>query len=264
MPIQPLTSLDDPRLAPYRELKDRTLAARHGLFVAEGEHLLRRLLESDFRVASVLMADRRTAELAPIVPADVDVFVLPQDKLNDVVGFRFHAGVLAMGVRKPALTIDDVLRDDAAAIRLVVCPDLISAENLGSMIRLSAGFGADAMIVGPRSIDPFVRQSVRVSMGTICRLPIVQSADLVRDLSLLHRQWGVQRVATVLHSTALPLTQAPKHARLALMFGNEAQGLDAEVVALSDQRVTMPMHLGTDSLNVAVAAGIFMYHYWGE
>jgi len=262
MPVLQLSTSDDSRLAPYRELKDRTLAARHGLFVAEGEHLLTRLLASDFRVASVLMADRRADELVPLVPADVDVFVLPQEQLNAIVGFRFHSGVVAMGVRKPPAVLEDVLRGDAATIKLVVCPDLISAENLGSMIRLSAGFGADAMIVGPRSIDPFVRQAVRVSMGTIFKLPIVQSPDLAKDLSLLKTQWGVHRIATVLSDQATPLPASPRHDRVALMFGNEAQGLDAEALSLCDESVTIPMRLGTDSLNVAIAAGIFMYHYW--
>jgi len=263
MPLHTIAQLDDPRLAPYRELKDRTLAARHGLFVAEGEHLLYRLLASDFRVASVLIADRRAAEIAPLVPAAIDVFSLPQEWMNQIVGFRFHSGVVAMGVRKPLPTLVEVLATSPAAMRLVVCPDVTNAENFGSLIRLSAGFGADAMIVGPRSIDPFIRQSVRVSMGTIFRLPIVESKDLVADLAMLRSQWGVHRVASVLSDQATPLVNAKLHDRLALMFGNEAQGLDAEAVAISDERVTIPMRLGTDSLNVAVAAGIFMYHYWG-
>ena len=112
MPLHTLHSLDDHRLAPYRELKDRTLAARHGLFVAEGEHLVHRLLASDFRTASILLADRRAPEIGPLVPAEIDVYTLPQEQLNQIVGFKFHSGVVAMGVRKPLPSLVDVLKPD--------------------------------------------------------------------------------------------------------------------------------------------------------
>jgi tRNA G18 (ribose-2'-O)-methylase SpoU len=261
MPVLPLQSFDDARLAPYRELKDRTLAARHGLFVAEGEHLVRRLLASDFQTASVLLADRRAEEISPLVPSNVNVFVLPQDELNGVVGYKFHSGVIAMGIRKPSPSLSDVIKA-SGPVKLVLCPDTTNGENLGSLIRLSAGFGADAMLVGPRSIDPFMRQVVRVSMGTIFQLPIVQSADFSADLRQLKQQ-GVRLIASMLDPGASPLPSAERYDRSALLFGNEAQGLDADTVSLCDDRVTIPMHRGTDSLNVAVAAGIFLYHYWG-
>jgi len=260
MPVLQLNSFDDSRLAPYRELKDRTLAARHGLFVAEGEHLVRRLLASDFETASVLLADRRTEEIAPLVPGSVNVFVLPQNELNRVVGYKFHSGVIAMGVRKPSPTLSDVVKP-TGPVKLVICPDTTNGENLGSLIRLSAGFGADAMLVGPRSIDLFMRQVVRVSMGTIFQLPVVQSTDLSADLQQLKQQ-GVRLIASVLDPSAAPLASAARRDRSAILFGNEAQGLDSGTLSLCDERITIPMHRGTDSLNVAVAAGIFLYHYW--
>ena len=110
MALHSIASLDDPSLAPYRELRDRELAARHGLFVAEGEHLVRRLLASEFQTTSILLADRRAAEFAAVVPASVEAYVLSQEAMNRVVGFKFHSGVLAMGVRKPSPTLADVLR----------------------------------------------------------------------------------------------------------------------------------------------------------
>ena len=99
-------------------------------------------------------------------------------------------------------------------------------------------------------------------MGTIFKLPVIQSDDLTIDLDLLKSRWGVHRVASVLADDATPLRQAVRHDRLAVLFGNEAQGLDAATLAHCDERVTVPMRRDTDSLNVATAAGIFMYHYW--
>lgn len=257
-----IEDINDPRLAPYRELKDRALAERQGLFIAEGEHLVRRLLASRLATHSVLLAERRAGEIGPLTPADVPVYVVPQEQMNRIVGFKFHSGVIAAGVRQPSPTLAQLVGQTPALVRLVVCPQITSAENLGSLIRLSAGFGATAVLLGPQSIDPFMRQAVRVSMGTIFSLPVITSPDLTADLNALRSRWGVHCVASVLDESATPLATARRHDRLAILFGNEAQGLDATTLCCCDERVTIPMKLNTDSLNVGVAAGIFMYHYW--
>jgi tRNA G18 (ribose-2'-O)-methylase SpoU len=167
---------------------------------------------------------------------------------------------MAVGVRPPSPTIDDLLAGNEQAT-LVVCPEVEKTDNLGSLIRIAAAFGVDAMILGERSCDPFFRQSVRVSMGTVFHLPIVRSEDLKRDLRRLRDEFNVELIATVLDEDAEPLERAGRAATTALLLGNEAQGLPADVVALCDRRVTIPMKLGTDSLNVAVAAGVFLYHF---
>jgi tRNA G18 (ribose-2'-O)-methylase SpoU len=142
----------------------------------------------------------------------------------------------------------------------VVCPDIHNVDNIGSLIRISAGFGVDAMILGERCHDPFFRQSVRVSMGAVFKLPIVQSIDIHADLQTL-KSAGIQLVATVLDEDAEPLVSATRADRVAILFGNEAQGIERSLIDLCDRRVTIPMKLGTDSLNVSVAAGIFLYHF---
>ena len=261
MPVIPIQSLDDPRVALYRNLKDRELERRGRHFIAEGEHLVRRLLASDFPVDSVMLADRRAEELSPIVPQHIPVYVLPQSLMNEIVGLKFHSGVLACARRKPPQTLDQVVPKDRARLTLVICPDISNVENIGSIIRLSAGFGADALILGERCHDPFWRQSVRVSMGAIFSLPLLHTDDLSRDLVRLRDEWGVELVATVLDPTAEPLDCAKRREKLGLLFGGEAQGLDDHSLALCDRRVTINMHHNTDSLNVAVAAGVFLYHF---
>ena len=258
---EPIVSLDDPRLWPYRELKDRALDRSGRWFVAEGEHVVRRLLASDFHVESVFLSEKRVADMAPAVPAGVPVYVAPQHLMEGVLGFKFHSGVIACGRRKPRQTIDGVVPRGRDRLTLVVCPDISNVENIGSIIRLSAGFGADALILGEHCHDPFWRQSVRVSMGTVFTLPVVHTDDLLRDLGRLRREWGVELAATVLDPDAEPLAGAARPAKLGLLFGGEAQGLGPAYVAACDRRVTIPMKLGTDSLNVAVAAGIFLYHF---
>ncbi len=146
----------------------------------------------------------------------------------------------------------------------MVLPEITNSENMGSLIRISSAFGADAIILGPRCCDPFYRMSIRVSMGTVFSVPIVRSEDLLGDLASLQREHAFELTATVLDQDADPLDQANRKDRLAILFGNEANGLSVEVVTACDRRVTLPMKRGTDSLNVAIAAGIFLYHFTRE
>ena len=254
-------SLSDPRVAPYRNLKDKALDRAGELFIAEGEHLARRLLASDFQVESVFIAEKHLAEYEPFVPATVALYVASTETMNGIVGMKFHSGVIACGRRKPWRPLDEALPKSAGRQTLVICPDINNVENIGSLIRLSAGFGVDAMILGERCHDPFWRQSIRVSMGTIFSLPIYKSPNLAEDLRRLRTEWGIELAATVLSADAQPLAEARRPQRLGLLFGSEPHGLDRDSIALCEQRLTIPMKLGTDSLNVAVAAGIFLYHF---
>jgi tRNA G18 (ribose-2'-O)-methylase SpoU len=262
MPLIPIESLDDPRLAPYRNLKERDLAREGGRFIAEGENLVKRLLASRLQTESVLIADRHVHEIPPLVPDPIPVYVAPAAVVNQILGYKFHSGVMAVGLRGPSPTIDDVIsRGGDQRITLVICPEIEKTDNLGALIRIAAGFGASAMILGERSCDPFFRQSVRVSMGTAFYLPIVRSDDLARDLRRLRDEFAVELIATVLDEDAELLDTIPRPPKLGVLLGNEAQGLPLEYVQLCHRRATIAMKLGTDSLNVAVAAGIFLYHF---
>lgn len=260
MPLIPIQSLDDPRVWAYRDLKERDLARQGGRFIAESEQLVRRLLASDVATESVLCAERRIGEVAPLVPEQVPVYVAPASVVNQIVGFKFHSGVMAVGVRPASPTIDEVMRGKDRAT-LVVCPEIEKTDNLGALIRIAAGFGATAMVLGERCCDPFFRQSVRVSMGSVFRLPIVRCTDLMKDLARLRDEFAVELAATVLDEQVEPLDHCGRAARLAILLGNEAQGLPEEMVEMCQRKVTIPMELGTDSLNVAVAAGIVLYHF---
>ncbi len=132
-------------------------------------------------------------------------------------------------------------------------------ENLGAILRLSGAFGVDAVLLGPDCPNPFSRRVLRVSMGAGFALPIVEADDLEAELAALAEQWGCERWATVLDPAAEPLAQLTRPARLALLLGSEGHGLTERWIAQTDRRVTIPMRSGADSLNVAVAAGIFLY-----
>jgi tRNA G18 (ribose-2'-O)-methylase SpoU len=258
MPTQQIQSLDDPSLWPYRNLKDKELARDGNRFIAEGENVVRRLLASSTPVESVLLSERKSAAIAPLAGPDTPVYIAPDALIEQIIGFEFHSGVLACGFRPKSPSLESLIPPPPNPALIVVCQQITNTENLGSLSRVSAAFGADCMLLGEHCCDPWFRQSVRVSMGAIFSLPILQSTKLLKDLSAL-KTLGVQRLATVLSREAVPLNTITRLTRVAIAFGNEATGLDAETIAHCDEQITIPMKRGTDSLNVAVAAAVFLY-----
>jgi tRNA G18 (ribose-2'-O)-methylase SpoU len=251
---------DDPRLSPYQNPRDKELARDGESFVAESELVVRRMIAAGIDVVSILAIHRKAAALADLVTDDVPVFAAAPQVLHEVMGFKFHSGVLAVGRRPVNRALSDVM-PKAGSCGVVVVPDSNNTENLGLIMRVASGFGVDLIMLGPRCCDPYYRQAIRVSMGNVFHLNIIRSDDLERDLNALKHAWNVERFATVLNADAEPLAGIHPPARWALLFGNEAEGLDAKWVRLCDRRVVIPMKRGTDSLNLAVAAGIFLYHF---
>jgi len=262
MALLQLDDLADRRLDPYRRLKQTNETARRGLFIAEGDKLVRRLLESPLAVESVLLGRSYVESFAELLRPDVTTLVVSDESVEALVGFNFHRGVLACGRRPaPPPTLADLFSVPSSnCATLVVCPDVQDPENLGAIVRLAAGFGTAGLVLGPACADPFSRRVQRVSMGTVYRLPIVPCPGIVAALGELRTRYGVESWATVLAADAAELGEVPRPPRLALVFGSEGHGLASDVIAACDRRLTISMHGGVDSLNVAVAAGIFLHH----
>ena len=250
------------RLDPYRALKQTNDTARRGLLIAEGDKLVERLLSSGLKVESVLLGASFVDRFAPILPAGQPAFVVDDAALRELVGYEFHRGILACGVRPASPTLAGLttnLPHESMRQTLVVCPDVQDPENLGAIVRIAAGFGAIGILLGPRTADPFSRRVQRVSMGNVYELPIATSNDVAAALTSLRHEHGFESWGTVLDMDAETLGTRPRPERLAIVFGSEGHGIPPDVVAACDRKVIIPMRPGVDSLNVAVAAGIFLY-----
>ncbi len=243
-------------------MKERT-ARGESIFVAEGLLLTERLLNSRFETVSVFASDCLVSQVEPLVPPEVPFYTASEQLLQQIVGFPFHRGVLALGRRGVPLSLDELLGSIGTGpeIGLLVCPHVNQSENLGLIFRTAAALGIDGIVLGTASADPFSRRCLRLSMGGSLRVPFVVASDPKHELEHLKNEWGFELVATVLDQQAERLRGASWHPRTALLLGNEFEGLPAELLALCDRRRTIPMQPGTDSLNVGVAAGIFVYEW---
>jgi len=266
--MERIETVDDPRVAAYRNLRERTLRGE-SIFIAEGRLVAERLLESDYEAASVFCSDEYADEFQQKAGADVPVYVATEKLLLEVAGFPFHRGVLAAGRRPPPLTLDEMMapvshvtdtgEGTAAVGRWIICPHVTNQENMGLVFRTAAAFGVDGIVLGHRCCDPLSRRCLRTSMGAVFRVPFIRGDDLLEELRSLKRRWGVELFAAVLDQQAERLDEVCWPARAGILLGHEFEGLGPQWLAECDRRVTIPMQPGTDSLNLGVAAGIFVY-----
>jgi tRNA G18 (ribose-2'-O)-methylase SpoU len=253
-----ISSSDDPRLEDYRSLTD--VALRHkvepagGMFIAEGEKVVRRALAAGYELRSLLCADSRAADLADLPGPHL---VAGYDVLEAVTGFHVHRGVLAAMSRRPLATVEEVAR---RAHRLMVLEELSSTTNLGAVFRSAAALGIDGIILAPTCGDPLYRRAVRVSMGQVFAIPYARCETWPQPLADLRAQgWRVLALTPDAQATAIDRLDVGPGERLALLIGAEGSGLSAQALAAAGEWVRIPMANGVDSLNVAAAAAVASY-----
>jgi len=275
----------DPRLADYARLTDvrlrTTLEPAHGLFVAEGEKVIRRAVAAGFGVRSMLVTRDKLAGLADVARAcPGPVYVISEEAAEQVTGYRVHRGALASMARRALPTVAGLLSGAAQAgdrsggppdgrgrrapgrrpRRIVVLEDLVDHGNVGGIFRCAAALGVDAVILSPRCADPLYRRAVKVSMGAVFAIPYARMSDWRGGLAEL-RAAGFTLLALTPDQSAVPLDRVAAAGRVALLLGTEGDGLSSRWLAAADAAVCVPMSagamaLGVDSLNVVAAAAI--------
>jgi len=251
----------DPRLADYRDLRDvslrKHLEAEHGLFLAEGEKVVRRAVEAGFAPRSFLMAPRWLDGLADVLATtDAPCFVVSEELAEEVTGFHVHRGALASLERRPLPSVDEVL---AGARSVLVLEEVVDHTNVGAIFRSGAALGFDAVLLTPRCADPLYRRSIKVAMGAVFALPWTRLPDWYDALPSLSSR-GFATVALTLAPDAVPVEEAVAGVdRLALVLGSEGHGLSPRWEQTADRRAIISMAAGIDSLNVAAATAVACY-----
>lgn len=263
MEIIRIESPEDPRIAGFLDIRERDLTGRQGLFVAEGEVVLRVLTSPHAlcRPRSVLLAETRLEGLSDALTGladDTPVYVAGQGVLDAIAGFPLHRGILALGEKAPATPLEVLLDAMGPEALVVLACGIGNHDNMGGIFRNAAAFGADAVLLDTRCCDPFYRKAIRVSVGAVLRTPMAAGLDPVAAVETL--KVAGFRVLAMTPSATMTLNAAPVGGRVAVVLGPEGPGLDAAVIARCEP-VGIRMWGGFDSLNVAVAGGIALHHF---
>jgi tRNA G18 (ribose-2'-O)-methylase SpoU len=258
----------DPRLADYANLTDvrlrRSLEAEHGLFIAEGDKVIRRAIAAGYPVRSVLVAQEKLPSIADLVrDSAAPSYVVPAAVAERITGYQVHRGALAALHRTVLPPAAEVIAASAARpgpARIVVLEDIVDHGNVGGIFRCAAALGVAAVILSPRCADPLYRRAVKVSMGAVFAVPYARLTDWRGGLADL-RQAGFRLLALTPDQSAAPIGQVTLGERAALLLGTEGDGLSSHWLEEADQAVCIPMApaamaAGVDSLNVVAAAAI--------
>ncbi len=260
--VIPIENFDRPELAPYRTMQWQYEHRKEGIFVAEGEKVVRRLLESQMEVVSLVLPpawletyrDLLAKRPEPLIRA----FTAEKKALEDLTGFTMYQGVLGVGRVPHRLSLDEIVARAPAPALFVAVEAVSNAQNLGGLVRNCAAFGAQAIITGETCCSPYLRRAVRGSMGTIFKVDAYEAPDLVETLGIL-KQRGFQVVAAHPHTDQRRLSQADFSGNAVILLGSEGNGLSPQVLAACDDIVAIPMQNEVDSLNVGTAGAIFLY-----
>ncbi|BCJ91548.1 RNA methyltransferase [Terrihabitans soli] len=257
-----VTDPDDPRIAAFRDIRERDLVGRENRFIAEGEVVLRGLVQSArHRPLEVLIDAKRAEKLRPLLealPPGVPVYGAGQEVIDQIAGFHLHRGILALGQSAPARPVSELLAQLPEKALVLVLKAIANHDNMGGLFRNAAAFGADAVLLDAESCDPLYRKSIRVSVGSVLTVPYARLMDGEDVLGLLEHSGF--RTFSLSPRGEVALADVVPPQRSALVFGAEGMGLPEEFLTRT-QTVSIPMAGGFDSLNVATSSGIVLHHF---
>ncbi|WP_329215664.1 RNA methyltransferase [Streptomyces sp. NBC_01485] len=282
---------DDPRLRDYTGLTDVELRRKRepaeGLFIAEGEKVIRRAKDAGYEMRSMLLSAKWVDVMRDVIDElPAPVYAVSPELAERVTGYHVHRGALASMQRKPLPTAAELLQtarrvvvmesvNDHTSIgavlplglqeradqrRIAIFEDIVDHANLGAAFRNAAALGVDAVFLTPRCADPLYRRAVKVSMGAVLAVPYARLESWPRDADVV-RKHGFVLAALCLSGRSITLDELAdrRYEKLALMLGTEGEGLSAGALRAADEHVRIPMDAGVDSLNVAAASAVAFY-----
>ena len=263
LPGVKVDSIDDPRVAVYQHIGDSDRLIELGVFVAEGRLVVRRLIDlRHWEIESILLTQPALENLSDVLGATAaPTYLADQDVMNGLAGFNIHRGCLAIVKRPQAPSLDRITAGPLA--RVLLLEGVNNPDNVGGLFRSAAAFGIELVVLGPNTGDPLYRKAIRTSMGATLSVPFASAPQwpgAIRDL----RADGFTVVALTPDRAVGTLDAVFPHAKLALLVGSEGTGLTNDAMRASTLRIRIPTTTAVDSLNVATAASIAMYHCFAE
>ncbi|WP_263171872.1 TrmH family RNA methyltransferase [Streptomyces sp. SCSIO ZS0520] len=279
---------DDPRLGDYTGLTDVELRRRRepaeGLFIAEGEKVIRRAREAGYAMRSMLLSAKWVEVMSDVIAeATAPVYVVSPELAERVTGYHVHRGALASLQRKPLPAAAELLgaaprtadrssaegrpADESSPSsgdpqrstgrRVALFEDLVDHANLGAAFRNAAALGVDSVLLSPRCADPLYRRAVKVSMGAVFTVPWTRLTSWPEEIEVF-RRYGFVTAALCLGERSITIDElaARRYEKLALLLGTEGDGLSDAALRAADEHVRIPMAAGVDSLNVAAASAV--------
>ncbi|MFN8358554.1 MAG: RNA methyltransferase [Candidatus Kapaibacterium sp.] len=254
-----ITSLDDPRIQAYRSLEGTPVRhTKERIFIAEGRKVTTSLLESTLQVESVFALPKYYQALTKLIESKniPNSFLYTADPsiMDRIVGFRLHEGVMAIGRQPEPIPLS------ALTFPIVALAGVVNSENVGAIMRNCAAFGIKSIIVDAATSSPYLRRSVRVSMGAVFSLDIQYADSIIEIVDELRANAACSVISAEITPDSLPLPSFVFPEQSVIIFGSEGNGISPSILEKSDAIVSVPITAIT-SINVAATSAIVLYHY---
>ncbi|MEI7931954.1 MAG: RNA methyltransferase, partial [Alphaproteobacteria bacterium] len=218
---------DDPRIAAYRQVRERDLVGREGRFIAEGEVVLRVLLGSRLcRTVSILIDEQRLDRLSDLLSAKPDeapLYVAAQPVIDAIAGFHLHRGILALGEPRRRPSVTDLLAGLPERALVTGLFGIGNHDNMGGIFRNAAAFGADAVVLNSDCCDPSYRKAIRVSVGASLVTPFAWASEGEDVIGAL--QAAGFDILALSPAGQVSLAEVKRAPRTAILLGAEGPGL---------------------------------------
>lgn len=261
-----ITDLNDPRVEMFTHLTEAQLRNKldpeQGIFIAESPKVINVALDAGMEPVALLTSHKNLdGQAQPIVArcGDIPIYTGDDALLTGITGFELTRGILCAMRRAKPLSVPEVCEGKH---RIVIIDSVVNATNTGAIFRAAAALGMDGILLTRTCCDPLNRRSVRVSMGTVFQIPWTYLGETCHDwpqpsMEQLH-QLGYKTAAMALSDNSICIDDPRLRStdRLAIIMGNEGDGLSNEALEACDYIVKIPMQNGVDSLNVAGAAAV--------
>ena len=259
--IDVYVSCSEPQLRHYRDPEG-------GVFIAESCKVIGRALDGGMKPESVLVSaavfDKEEVASLLARVGDVPVYRAPSDVMEQITGYHLTGGILCSMTRPELPEASSILDASAPRSRIAVLENIVNPTNVGAVFRSAAAFSIDAVLLTEGTCDPLERRAMRVGMGTMFQLPwtFIGKEDVCGTL----RSLGYKTAALALVDDSLTLDNPvlKDEPRLAVLIGNEGNGLTEETISGADYKVIIPMSHEVDSLNAAAASAVAFWELAGR
>ncbi|QLK85769.1 RNA methyltransferase [Staphylococcus sp. 17KM0847] len=248
--MEQITSVQNIKIKNYNKLKKKKERDKQQRAIIEGFHLIEEAFNSDVLIEQLFMIEpSRIPE--EIQQAAKECFIINQKVAEALSGTVTPQGIFAV-IQKSSVNIDH-------ATQVLVLDRIQDPGNLGTLIRTADAAGLDLVVVAKGTADVYQEKVLRASQGSVFHIPTVEVPDVVKYV----QNFSGPVYGTALHNAISYRDVQSQQDTFALVLGNEGQGMSEELLQITTQNMMIPLHGRAESLNVAIAAGILMFHLKG-
>lgn len=252
-----ISDINDQRISFYRSLRFTPVShTKERVFIGEGEKVVIKLLKSKLTILSLFCTEEFIDKHSNLIKQrnieENSIFLASKNFMQEVIGFKVHSGIMAMASIPPDIPLEQL------SDKIIVLNNIIDAENVGAIVRNIAAFGFDSILVDEKSSSPFLRRSVRVSMGNVIDMKVNHSKNIYDSIFQL-KQNHYKIISSEITGSSQSVDDFHFPEKFALVFGNEGNGIDKEMIELSDAVVHIPINLQVSSINVAASSAVILH-----